>query len=250
MFRGTIRSSTFSDSQRSNISQPAAPSPPYSQQREDYTSYTSHSNEASPRTQPIPHTHLSQQTQQQAQPPSPRRSMFEFMSPFDHLSGTGSIKKKPPPPPSGLSAASDESNWTTVDPRRQSVEHLLENLTRPAPHQVPLPQPQAPAYEAYLAGDFSQSDSSSSRAPLPSIPKPVPGRTSSPRGSPPKPQTLHRPQPRAAETLSQPIQQQTNQAPVNTRREKESSPDPRGSGRNKSTAAPAKFGSKSQSSPR
>ncbi|PPQ78521.1 hypothetical protein CVT25_011793 [Psilocybe cyanescens] len=234
------RSTTYSDTQRSNTQQ-AAPSPPYSQ-RDDYRNFNQydHSSETSPRTQPLPQPVQPIQQQQPQQPPaqdppSPRRSMFEFASVFDHLST--SVKKKPvPPQPSSISSGNEESgSWSNVaDPKRQSVENLLENLTRGQPQQI---QPQPPAYESYLSGsDFSQVEQSSSpvRAPLPPIPatKPaaVPNRTSSPHPSPPKAQTLHRPQPRAADTIPTQVPYSGGLSFPNSgnRRDKDGSPGPRG----------------------
>lgn len=185
--------------------------------------------------------------------------MFEFTSPFDHLSSTtSSVKKKPvPPQPASVSSGNeDSSSWTTVtDPKRQSVENLLENLTRGQPSQFSAAavQPQAPAYEAYLSGgDFSVGEHVQSRPPLPPIPtKPVPNRTASPRASPPK----NQPQ-RSQVRLTDPsvLQQGPPQAAVQlptglNRREKESSPGPRGGAKPKGSATQTKF-SKPQSSPR
>ncbi|CAA7267927.1 unnamed protein product [Cyclocybe aegerita] len=232
----TSRSTTYSDTQRSN---PQAPSPPYT--RDDFRSFQphDHSAETSPRARPLQHPPQAppppQQQQQQQQPPSPRRSMFEFTSPFDHLSSsTGSIKKKAvPPQPSNVSSGNEDSSWTSVtDPKRQSMENLLENLTRGQPQQT---QPQPPAYESYLSSDYSQGESAPIRAPLPpipaskpvSVPIPIPNVTGSPRGGSPKGQPLHRPQPRAAEVNN------SQQAPYpgsGGRRDKDSSPGPRGRG--------------------
>ena len=182
--------------------------------------------------------------------------MFEFTSPFDHLS----VKKKPVPPaqPASIGSSNDDStSWTTVtDPKRQSVENLLENLTRNQP-----PSQAHPAnYESYLTGsDFSQAEPVPNRAPLPPIPatKPGPNQNPSPRDSSPKNQTLHRPQPRAGDLNynsqsphSQSPQSATHGAP--TRRDKESSPGPRGNSQRsqKTTATHPKFNNKLQSSPR
>jgi hypothetical protein len=181
------RSTNYSDTQRSNTQ---APSPPYSQ-RDDYKSLRS--ADTSPRTRPI------QQIPPPAQPPSPRRSMFEFTSAFDHLSST-TTKKKPAPQPTTNPA---DDAWTTViDPKRQSVENLLEHLTRGQPQSVPQNQP--PAYEAYLSGDFQQPEpvvpQTTTRPPLPPIPSNqksvgippiIPSITGSPRSRSPKPLRPH-----------------------------------------------------------
>ena len=251
LLRTSPRTTNYSESQRANP-QPG-PSPPYTQ-REEYRNYGQHdqASEASPRLQAVQHSHLTQlqqqQQQQQQQPPSPRKSMFEFTSPFDHLS----VKKKPvsTAQPSTISSNNDDStSWTAIpDPKRQSVENLLENLTRSQP---PPTQAHLPAYETYLSGsDFSPPESVSTRAPLPPIPTTKAVLNRGP--SPPKTQTLHRPQPRAPDLNSPSPHSQSPQSVTHgtpTRRDKESSPGPRGNSQRpqKNTA---KFNNKSQSSPR
>jgi len=264
------RPSNFSDAQRSNPQQQPVPSPPYPQ-REEFRTYNQYeqSSDTSPRSRAIQNPHPPPpQPQSQVQPPSPRRSMFEFTSAFDHLSSTGSVKKKPvPPQPSSISSGNEDSaSWSSVtDPKRQSMENLLENLTRGQPQQLPAThQPQPPAYEAYLSGsDFSQVDPASNRAPLPQIPgvKPtsIPARTSSPHSSSPKSQPLLRPQPRAADVVPQPAQynQQVSFVsghplpPGPGRHEKDGSPGPRGNNvRQKSGPPPqSKFTNIKQMSP-
>ena len=256
ILRTSSRTTNYSEPQRANP-QPG-PSPPYPQ-REEYRNYGQHdqASEASPRLQAVQHSHLTQlqqqqpqQQQQQPQPPSPRRSMFEFTSPFDHIS----VKKKPVPtaqPASIASSTDDSASWTAVpDPKRQSVENLLENLTRSQP---PSTQSHLSAYESYLSGsDFSPPEPVTTRAPLPPIPttKTVPNRGP----SPPKTQTLHRPQPRAPD-LNVNSQSPHSQSPQSvthgtpTRRDKDSSPGPRGNSQRPQKTT-AKFNNKSQSSPR
>lgn len=242
--------SNYPETQRGALTA-AVPSPPYgpSQREGEYRSYNQQQEqptETSLKSAPPPPP-----PQQQQQPPSPRKSMFEFISPFDHLSSSSSIKKKPVPQPPSISSGNEDSgSWSNItDPKRQSVDNLLEHLTRgTAP---PPPPPQAPpAYESYLSGsDFSQGEQQQpSRAPPPPLPpKPVPNRTTSPR-SPPK--THQRPQVRPAESPAG----QVASAPLPltvapSRRDKESSPGPRG-GYRKNPAGQAKFNNKSQSSPR
>ena len=175
--------------------------------------------------------------------------MFDFVSPFDHLSSsTGSIKKKPVPvqPPTISGANEDASSWTAVpDPKRQSVDNLLEHLARGQP---PPSQPPPSAYETFLSsGEFSHGEKMQSRAPPPPLPpKPIPNRTASPRASPPKP-PAQRPQFRPTDSpATQHVVLPLSQA--GTRRDKESSPGPRGF-RSKAPPIPSKF-SKNQSSPR
>ncbi|KAJ7445739.1 hypothetical protein B0H11DRAFT_2086645 [Mycena galericulata] len=226
LMSGNPPMSNYSDSQRGAPANPAAPSPPYAttQREGDYRSYQ---HESSPDLQQrsIPVT----QQQQQQQPPSPRKSMFDFVSPFDALSSTstGSIKKKPVPVQApSVSSGTEESGWTNLsDPKRQSVDNLLEHLTRGAAAQMAGP----PAYESYLgSSDFSQTETS--RAPPPPLPpKPVPNRTASPRASPPKTHAQRAP----VRVVESPASQQGNSQPSgngigNNRRDKESSPGPRG----------------------
>ncbi|TFK25084.1 hypothetical protein FA15DRAFT_668959 [Coprinopsis marcescibilis] len=247
----------------------SAPSPSYNQSHEggEYRSYNQYDQpESSPRMQPIgsPHAHLQANTHprqtppsnphhsqqsplQQAHqvplpppqsqlapqpalnPPSPRRSMFEFMSPFDHLSSTaGSIKKKPVPVQSATTN-DDSSSWPHVtDPKRQSVENLLDTLTRGQTSNIP-PQPTQQPYDAYIADQgypMSLDPYNQAHVPPPPLPpKPVqaaPHRGSSPRNSPPKLQTRI------------PPQQHLVQAVTNSnRRDKDGSPGPRNGARNK-----------------
>lgn len=247
--------SNYSDSQATSMSA-AAPSPPYgqSQHEGEYNPYNKQDqpSEVSQRSQGPPPP----PQQQQQQPPSPRKSMFEFVSPFDHLSSSSSaIKKKPvPTQTASVSSTNDDSgSWTAVsDPKRQSVDDLLGHLTR---GQQPVSQPtQAPSsgYESFLnTGDFSQAEKTpaQSRVPPPPLPpKPVPNRTASPRSSPPKTQAQQRTQVRQADS---PASQQgilPGSYQGAARRDKESSPGPRG-GFKKGPGAQSKF-AKNQSSPR
>ncbi|KAF8078122.1 hypothetical protein FPV67DRAFT_1464268 [Lyophyllum atratum] len=203
--------------------------------------------------QPVPQQPAPQQPvlqQQQQQTPSPRKSMFDFVSPFDHLStSTSSIKKKPvpPQPPSASSGNEDSGSWTAIsDPKRQSVENLLEHLSRGQPQSLPTQhQPPLATYEPF---DFSQAENLSSRVPPPPLPpKPVPNLAASPRSSPPPKTHAQRTQGRSVES---PASQHGGSVSHQTgnRRDKESSPVPRGGGRGKGTSAQSKF-PKNQLSP-
>ncbi|KAJ7093204.1 hypothetical protein C8R44DRAFT_815841 [Mycena epipterygia] len=226
LMSGNPPMSNYSDPQRGPpVTTAAAPSPPYAttQREGDYRSYQ---HESSPELPQRPQIPVAQQQQSQ-QPPSPRKSMFDFVSPFDALSSTttGSIKKKPVPvqPPSVSSGTEESGSWTNLsDPKRQSVDNLLEHLARGAATQIPGP----PAYESYLGGsDFSQSEPS--RAPPPPLPpKPVPNRTASPRASPPKTHAQRAPVRGVESPASQGSSQPSGNG--NNRRDKESSPGPRG----------------------
>lgn len=178
---------------------------------------------------------------QQPAPPSPPKPMFDFVSPFDAFTASSppAVKKKPVPtgPPSASSG--NEDSWTSAslgslgaDPKRKSVENLIDQLTR---GQVPYGpgQPPSPTYDpCNTADEYSQVEANQptpqqQRAipPPPPLP-PKPGRESSPRASPPKlsqqqqPQHQHRPQGRSTESpVGQP-------APP-SRKDKDGSPGPR-----------------------
>ncbi|KAJ7074239.1 hypothetical protein C8F01DRAFT_1099751 [Mycena amicta] len=227
-FPETLKCRTYSDAQRPAPMTGAAPSPPYVPAQANYRSYQHDSSpdfqqqRSQPPEQPLPPP---PPHQQQQQPPSPRKSMFDFVSPFDALSGA--VKKKPVPvQPQSVSSGTEESSWTNLsDPKRQSVDNLLEHLTRGTTSQISGP----PAYESYLGSDFGSSATESSRMPAPVIPsKPVPNRTASPRGSPPKAHAQRAPPAgRVADSPSAP-QANIQQAGNGNRRDKESSPGPRG----------------------
>lgn len=236
LFRTSSRSTNYSDTQRSNAN---APSPPYNQ-RDDYKSFPlDHPADASPRTRPIQQIPMAPSLQ--PQPPSPRRSMFEYTTAFDHLSATN-IKKKVSPVQAAPLPNPAEDAWNVIDPKRHSVENLLVNLTRDQP-QPALAQP--PAYEPY---DFQQHEPQpTTRAPLPPIPsnqKPLgiqilPNVSGSPRGGSPKP--LHR---------SQAINnnQQMSYSGTGNRRDKENSPARGKPGSQRVQQPPGKF-TKPPSSP-
>lgn len=211
-----------------------------------------------PPPQPIPGS----QPQQQA-PPSPRKSMFEFISPFDALaSNSNAIKKKPVPTAPASTSSGNEDAWTPAslgslnDPKRKSVENLIDQLTRgQAPYSSA--QPPSPSYDPYnTADEYSQLEANQSTPqlsqqqsrPMPPPPlPPKPGRVSSPRASPPKlpvqqQQQPQRPQGRSAESpVGQPI-------PL-VRRDKEGSPGPRSNWKNDGRGKVVNK-VKSQSSPR
>lgn len=248
--------SNYSDSQL-NLSGGSAPSPPFAsahpeQSIRDNDSY--HSRDAqyqspeAPRELPQRPYPPPQTLAQEPKPPSPaRKSMFDFISPFDALvsSGSSQAKKKPvlPPQPSDLPSSSEDT-WTTAsltpDPKRKSVDNLMEQLAR---GQGPPPQNTSPQYDSYLADEYNQPEPVQPRAAPPPLP-PKPVQISSPQSSPRlQAQLQHRPQPRSVES---PVGQQ--QVPVSIQRNKESSPAPsqRGSwkaeGKGKGTGTKGKSG--------
>ena len=133
-----------------------------------------------------------QQPQQQQAPPSPvRKSMFDFVSPFDALAsappaGPSPSKKKPVPPinPPQPSSSNDESSISAEerrnrDAKRQSVENLLSEFNPTQPLSSP-PQQHTVAQDQYAPQDTHH-------PPVevrPLLPKPSGPRTESPRGSP------------------------------------------------------------------
>lgn len=172
-------------------------------------------------------------------PPSPRRSMFDFVSPFDALNSPPTSqqpKRKPIPPQPPSNAGSTEDNWGSVslDPKRKSVENLMDQLTR---GQGPLPLAQSVAGQfEYTQNDeaTTPTDFSGSRASRPLPPHPgQQGPGGSPRASPPKPanqqpqQSQHR-QP-AGRSVESPVGPPGNQGQFQLhRRDKEGSPVPTG----------------------
>lgn len=118
----------------------------------DY-SRPAHSHEASIDLGPHPSQSL-QNKQQQAPPPD--KSMFDFVSPFDALSNAspagsatsapGPTKPKPIPQP----VQHPDAPYTAPDPRRASVDNLLESLTRaPVSASSGTPPHQPSSYGSY-----------------------------------------------------------------------------------------------------
>lgn len=87
-----------------------------------------------------------QGSQTQAQPPSPgRKSIFDFVSPFDALSSTTTSTGKKKAEPVSLSMAESrdtDDSWTsaTADPKRKSMENLMDQLTRSQGPVIPTQQ--------------------------------------------------------------------------------------------------------------
>ena len=151
------------------------------------------------------------------QPPSPaRRSMFDFVSPFDALQGSSSSQAKRKPIPQSQASTShtsistsitsmtslDEPTWSLppIDPKRKSVENLMDQITRgqvsvSPPHHPPvsLNDPYTPSDEPLPPPEPVQP---AQRAPRPLPPQPQ--VTGSPRSSPPKVPTQQRQQRRGA----------------------------------------------------
>ena len=177
--------------------QPSVPYPPQpyaSYQPESYQSpYTQ--GQDTPRDM-VPHPQQPQGVQSQPQsPPSPsRKSMFDFVSPFDALANTNTsnIKKKAVPEP-GPEA---DDGWlaSVNDPKRRSMENLMDQLTR---SQVPPHVPSQQQLDSYSPDPSLNMPPVDPMRGQPYMTKQtMPG---SPRGSPPRaygPQT----QPRSRES--------------------------------------------------
>lgn len=232
-YYSNVRSNYVDNQQNQSVG--SAPSPPYAlpppepsyREAEQYHSHDgSYHSQDTPRELPQrPQPPPQPQQQPQQQPPSPaRKSMFDFISPFDALASSASsqTKKKPVPQtqPTDIPSSSEDT-WTsaslTPDPKRKSVENLMDQLTRgQGPSQA---QISSPSYDAYLAGDDFAQEPRTAPPPPPLPPKPT--RAASPRAPSPKvqAQVQHRPQPRNTESpVGQP------QLSVSNQRAKESSP--------------------------
>lgn len=192
--------------------------------------------------------------QQQQQPPSPRKSLFDFVSPFDALPNTTSMPKKKPIPAGPASASStNEDSWTSAslvslsnDPKRKSVENLMDQLTRSQPSYPA--QPPSPTYYS-TTDEYSQVESTpqvlQSRTMPPPLP-PKPGRAP----SPPKPERSSPPKP-AAQQPRRPVESPLGQATMPPmRREKDSSPGPRNTWKGEGRVAKGAAKGKAQTSPR
>ena len=135
-------------------------------------------------------TSLNQSDQQR--PPSPtRRSMFDFVSPFDALnSPPQQAKRKPVPQQPSVTGNSEDSSWTSVnmDPKRKSVENLMDQITRGQGPLAPPTQSVTAQFDPYAPSEelsTPQTEQGQARASRPLPPQPT-GQSSSPRASPPK----------------------------------------------------------------
>lgn len=197
-----------------------------------------------------PVSHSGSQRQQRADSPA-RKSLFEFVTPFDALASTSSsnnssqIRKKPVPNLIAPGPQADEQ-WSAIpDPKRKSVENLMDQLTRgQGPSSFPPVQSiqEHSPYQPYTYGDDPyQSEPKGYSRPLPQ--QPQVNQLTSPRASPPKQQQQQQPQPQQQQPQQQQMQQQgppqrqqrrNNDSPVGqqNQRDKESSPGPRGNWKN------------------
>ncbi|VDB99466.1 unnamed protein product [Peniophora sp. CBMAI 1063] len=173
-------------------------------------------------------------------PPSPPKSMFDFVSPFDALgpapASAGSNKVSPEPPVSaGITSSLTDAPPAWADPKRKSVDNLLEQLTRSTVPPAPIPPVQQDDAEAQLA---TANKSQSQGRPLP--PKPQ-GQQGSPRVTQIHAQGSPRASPPKQSAIARARQVESPSGPAGSQREKDESPGPRGQGwksrGKKSTAA-------------
>ncbi|KAH9946232.1 uncharacterized protein BXZ73DRAFT_36999 [Epithele typhae] len=227
----------------SGASPPYIPLPPEPSHHDEYaippeaTGY-SHDRDGSGMMQP--------ESQQRAPSPT-RRSMFDFVSPFDALGSSPVPKRKPNAPQPSEDPSSQWTSSMAMDPKRKSVENLMDQLTRsqipPPPPQHQPPQPVVIPYEPV----YQPEEPSYREEPMQARSRPLPQQplipTGSPRSSPPKPAILPaRQQRRSGES---PITTGGNQGPYgNTyQRDKEGSPLPQRGGNE-----PKRTGSKGKNS--
>lgn len=146
-----------------------------------------------PQTSDLPEMPPLSQSDQQ-RPPSPsRRSMFDFVSPFDALNSPPTqAKRKPVPAQPSITGTSDDSSWSNLamDPKRKSVENLMDQITRGQGPLTPPTQAVTAQFDpyAYAPSDdlpTPQAEQGQAKAPRPLPPQPS-GQTGSPRASPPK----------------------------------------------------------------
>ncbi|KAH9079187.1 hypothetical protein EDB83DRAFT_2341178 [Lactarius deliciosus] len=253
LMAGNAPRSNVSETSQQRLSPPTGPSPTYplvAPQQSEISSYYE-SELVTPQTttaEVIQAAAPTGQSQMQGSP-QPNKTMFDFVSPFDALASSSVAPiRKPAPPVSHQQGPSEpfEDTWSSViDPKRRSVDNLLEQLSvskAPAPLSAyPVPAFDSPDEETPM-NEPVQSKAAS--RPLP----PKPTQAPSPRGSPPKisppvRRDVQAPEPSLGPQVGPTLSHvSTGQA----QREKESSPGPRGSwkghegGRNRGSGSRAK----------
>ncbi|KAH9060084.1 hypothetical protein EDB87DRAFT_1562339 [Lactarius vividus] len=253
LMAGNAPRSNVSDTSQQRLSPPTGPSPTYplvAPQQSEISSYYE-SELVTPQNttaEVIQAAAPAGQSQMQGSP-QPNKTMFDFVSPFDALASSSVAPiRKPAPPVSHQQGPSEpfEDTWSSViDPKRRSVDNLLEQLSVskvPAPPSAhPVPAFDSPDEETPITEPVQ---SKAASRPLP----PKPTQAPSPRGSPPK---ISPPARRDVQAPEPPLGPQVGPtlSHVSTgqaQREKESSPGPRGSwkghegGRNRGSGSRAK----------
>ncbi|KAI0047956.1 hypothetical protein FA95DRAFT_1678664 [Auriscalpium vulgare] len=220
---------------------PAGPSPPYSPPNfsHDHETSSYYEPEIVTPQQPRPDDFQSpvsgpvHQQQHQQSPPQAGKALFEFVSPFDALaaSPSSSNSTRKPVPAIAPSQASDsnEDTWSAViDPKRKSVDNLIEQLTRVQPPQTSA-QIASPV-DLNTGDETPVGETVQSRVQSRPLP-PKPTQAPSPRNSPPKVSAPPRRDVRGAESpLGSIMGPPVAHAPgIQQTREKDGSPGPRGS---------------------
>ncbi|KAI9458037.1 hypothetical protein F5148DRAFT_1221565 [Russula earlei] len=256
LMAGNAPRNTLLDPSQQRLSPPVASSPPFpllsSSHHQDTSSYYE-PELITPSTDIVQGTAQGGQSQTQGSP-QPNKTMFDFVSPFDALSSSSVAPiRKPAPPPSHQGLPEPfEDTWSSavVDPKRKSVDNLLEQLGHAKASVLPPFDQHSPDEEALITEPVQSKTAS---RPLP----PKPTQAPSPRGSPPK---VTPPVRRDVQASESPIGPQVgptlSHVPTGlAQREKESSPSPRGSwkghegGRNRGSGSKAKTQSGPNSQP-
>ncbi|KAJ4488438.1 hypothetical protein J3R30DRAFT_3792845 [Lentinula aciculospora] len=245
LMTGQHTRSSYSGSQQSSIPDTSS-APPYSGES-DFRQYAQndppveHARSVQAPQQPSyqpyqPPSYPLPTSQPQNRQPSPPKSMFDFVSPFDALTGSGPMKKKSQPPPSVSSTNDDSGSWTAVsgpDTKRQSVDNLLETLTRThiSPPSQPQPQPVPQSgrqFDPY--NEYNYSDQMQLQVPAPPSQQKQTVGTSNRAASPPRRPSPSKTQGQRNRAFESPVSQQgssvNNNANLSNRRDKESSPGP------------------------
>ena len=229
------RSNVSDASQR--LSPPTGSSPSYSlvgpsQQQPELSSYYE-SELVSPQTlnsEPIQAVAQAGQPQMQGSP-QPNKTMFDFVSPFDALAPSSvSPGRKHGPPVSHQQGSLEpfEDTWSSViDPKRKSVDNLLDQLNIP---KSAAPSSAHPFDQHSLDEETPIAEPVQSKAtsrPLPPKPMQAPSpRASPPKTSPPARRDVQVPEPPLGPQVGPPL---SHMPTAQTQRDKESSPGPRGS---------------------
>ena len=229
--------SNVSDTSQHRLSPPTGSSPTFSlvgsSQHPDSSSYYEPELVTPQTTEVIQSPVAGGQSRTQGSP-QPNRTMFDFVSPFDALASSSVAPRKPAPPSSHQQGPSEpfEDSWTSVaiDPKRKSVDNLLDQLGHTKASVPSSAQPMSP-FDQHTPDDLTPLtepfQSKAASRPLP--PKPM--QAPSPRASPPKVAPPGRRDVQGSESpFGPPVGPSLSHVATGpTQREKESSPGPRGS---------------------
>jgi hypothetical protein len=187
--------------------------------------------------------------------PQPGKTMFDFISPFDALASSSVAPpiRKPAPPLSNQQPSPEpfEDTWSSavIDPKRKSVDNLLEQIGSPkAPiassvHSIPGAFEQHTPDEEAAIAEPMQSKAASRPLPPKPMQAPSPPRASPPKVNPPVRREVQGSEPHMGPPVGPSL---SHVVTSTTQREKESSPGPRGSwkghdgGRNRGSGSKVK----------